>query len=274
MAFRPRYANNLQPNHLKPSTFNQKTLAFGHATRTTLNLKPSTKKPWPLATLREQPSTFRQTTFNLIMTHILHIDASPRGDRSISRQLSNRFIQTWKSFYPDDTVSYRDLGHNPVPHVDEKWIAAAFCPPEKRTPELVEAIKVSDTLVDEFLAADRYVFGIPMYNFNVPSTFKAYIDQIVRFNRTFTFDEPGQYRGLVPQGKKMLIFTARGGSFSPGTPSADYDYQEPFLRAIFGVLGITDITFIHAEKLDLGEEARQQSLANARAELEKAVGTW
>ncbi|NES81610.1 MAG: FMN-dependent NADH-azoreductase [Moorea sp. SIO2B7] len=208
------------------------------------------------------------------MTHILHIDASPRGDRSISRQLSNRFIKTWKSFYPDDTVSYRDLGHNPVPHVDEKWIAAAFCTPEKRTPELVEAIKVSDTLVDELLAADRYVFGIPMYNFNVPSTFKAYIDQIVRFNRTFTFDEPGQYRGLVPKGKKMLIFTARGGSFSPGTPSADYDYQEPFLRAIFGVIGITDITFIHAEKLDLGEEGRQESLANARAELEKAVGTW
>ncbi|NEN97851.1 MAG: FMN-dependent NADH-azoreductase [Moorea sp. SIO3I7] len=208
------------------------------------------------------------------MTHILHIDASPRGDRSISRQLSNRFIQTWKSFYPDDTVSYRDLGHNPVPHVDEKWIAAAFCPPEKRTTELVEAIKVSDTLVDEFLAADRYVFGIPMYNFNVPSTFKAYIDQIFRFNRTFTFDEPGQYRGLVPKGKKMLIFTARAGTFSPGSPIADYDYQEPFLRAIFGVLGITDITFIHAEKLDLGEEARQQSLANARAELEKAVETW
>ncbi|WP_287250761.1 FMN-dependent NADH-azoreductase [Moorena sp. SIO4E2] len=258
------------PNHLKPWPKGH-AFAFNFQL-STFNFQPNNLQPSSSNQTTKQPN--RQTTFNLIMTHILHIDASPRGDRSISRQLSNRFIQTWKSFYPDDTVSYRDLGHNPVPHVDEKWIAAAFCPPEKRTPELVETIKVSDTLVDELLAADRYVFGIPMYNFNVPSTFKAYIDQIVRFNRTFTFDEPGQYRGLVPKGKKMLIFTARGGSFSPGTPSADYDYHEPFLRAIFGVIGITDITFIHAEKLDLGEEARQQSLANARAELEKAVGTW
>lgn len=107
------------------------------------------------------------------MAHILHIDSSPRGERSYSRKLSYKFITAWKTTYPEDTLTYRDLGHNPVPHVDEPWIAAAFSPPEARTPELNEAIKLSDELVDEFLAADRYVFGVPMYNFSVPSTLKG-----------------------------------------------------------------------------------------------------
>lgn len=208
------------------------------------------------------------------MTHILHIDASPRGDRSISRQLSNEFIQSWKSHNSQDTVTYRDLGHHPVAHVNEMWIAAAFTPPEQRSSELREAIQLSDILVDEFLGADCYVFGIPMYNFNVPSTFKAYIDQIVRINRTFTFDEPGKYRGLVPKGRKMVICTARGGNFSSEIAIANYDYQEPYLRAIFGMLGITDITFIHADKLTIDEDLRQESLANARTKIHEIVEDW
>lgn len=110
------------------------------------------------------------------MAHILHIDSSPRGDRSISRTVSKDSIAAWKQSHPNDTVAYRDLGHHPVPHVDEAWIAAAFTPPQNRTEELNRAIALSDTLVDEFLAADRYIFGVPMYNFSIPSTFKAYID--------------------------------------------------------------------------------------------------
>ncbi|MBO3460024.1 NAD(P)H-dependent oxidoreductase [Aetokthonos hydrillicola Thurmond2011] len=208
------------------------------------------------------------------MTHILHIDTSPRGERSISRQLSNEFINIWKTLNSQDTVTYRDLGHHPVAHVNEMWIAAAFSPPEELTPELSEVIQLSNILVDEFLAAERYVFGIPMYNFNVPSTFKAYIDQIVRFNRTFTFDESGKYQGLVPEGKKMLIFTARGGNFSSEISITNYDYQEPYLKAIFGMVGIRDITFIHADKLNLGEDLRQQSLVNARANLKKVAEDW
>ncbi len=206
------------------------------------------------------------------MAHILHIDSSPRGERSYSRTLSYEFITAWKTAHPDDTVTYRDLGHHPVPHVDEPWIAAAFTPPEARTPELSKVIKTSDELVDEFLAADRYVFGVPMYNFNVPSTFKAYIDQIVRVSRTFAVNEQG-YQGLV-NGKKMLIVTARGGSFKPGTPMASYDFQEPFLRTIFGFIGITDITFIHADNLAAGDEACEQSLAEAHAAIQEAVASW
>lgn len=207
------------------------------------------------------------------MAHILHIDSSPRGERSQSRKLSNQFIADWKTAHPNDTVTYRDLGHNPVPHVDEGWVAAAFTPPEARTRELNDAIDLSDALVNEFLAADRYVFGVPMYNFTVPSTFKAYVDQIVRFNRTFTMNEQG-YQGLVDGNKKMLIFTVSGGSYRAGTPAAGYDFQQPFLRAIFGFIGITDVTFIHAENLNMGDDAREQSLGEANAAIKEAVASW
>jgi len=206
------------------------------------------------------------------MAHILHIDSSPRGERSFSRQLTAEFITAWKTAHPEDTLTYRNLGHNPLPHVDEAWIAAAFTPPSARTPQLNKAIKLSDELVDEFLAADYYVFGVPMYNFNVPSTFKAYIDQIVRVNRTFAVSEQG-YQGLV-QGKKMLIITASGGSFRQGTPAAIYDFQKPFLEAVFNLVGITDITFVQADNLSTGDDARQQSLDEARVEIKQLAASW
>ncbi|MGI2905775.1 FMN-dependent NADH-azoreductase [Tolypothrix sp. VBCCA 56010] len=207
------------------------------------------------------------------MAHILHIDSSPRGDRSFSRKFSYEFITSWKTAHPDDTVTYRDLGHNPVPHVDESWIAAAFSPPQTRSPELNQAIKISDELVDEFLAADRYVFGVPMYNFNIPSTLKAYIDQIVRIGRTFLVSQEGAFQGLV-SGKKMLIVTARGGSFTQGTPTAAYDFQEPYLKAIFGFIGITDISLIHVENLSAGDDVREQSFTQARDAIAQAVTSW
>lgn len=208
------------------------------------------------------------------MANILHIDSSPRGERSISRTLSYEFITSWKDTHPEDTITYRDLGRNPVPHVDESWIAAAFTPPNARTPELTEAISLSDSLVDELLEADRYVLGVPMYNLSVPSTFKAYIDQIVRVGRTFVIGENGSISGLVPSDKKLLVITSRGGTFPPGTPAAAYDLQEPYIRAIFGFIGITDITFIHADSLNLGDEAREKSLEAAKNAIAQAVTNW
>jgi FMN-dependent NADH-azoreductase len=207
------------------------------------------------------------------MANILHIDSSPRGDRSISRALSHEFVSAWKNTHPGETVTYRDLGHNPVPHVDEPWIAAAFTPPAARTPEQKDAIALSDTLVDELLAADRYVFGIPMYNLNVPSTFKAYIDQIVRVGRTFAVGEQG-YQGLLDSSKKVLIITSRGGTFPVGTPAEAYDLQVPYLRTILGFIGLTDVTFIHADSLNLGEQAREKSLEAAREAIAQAVANW
>ncbi|MEH2061924.1 MAG: FMN-dependent NADH-azoreductase [Nostoc sp.] len=206
------------------------------------------------------------------MVNILHIDSSPRGERSHSRELSKEFVSGWKAAHPEDAIAYRDLGHHPVPHVNEAWIAAAFSPPEAHTPELTEALRISDELVDEFLAADRYVFGVPMYNFNIPSTFKAYIDQIVRANRTFAIDAQG-FRGLV-DGKKAVIITARGGDFSPTSPAAPYDFQEPYLRTIFGFIGLTDIQFINANSLNGGDAARTQSISEAQAAIQDAIAQW
>lgn len=206
------------------------------------------------------------------MAHILHIDVSPRGDRSISRTLSKEFVNDWKATHPDDTVTYRDLGHNPVPLVTEPWIAAAYSSPEQHTPEQAEAIRISDELVDEFLAADRFVFALPMYNFSISASFKAYIDQIVRVGRTFAVDENG-YKGLV-HGKKALVVAAQGGSYPEGSPAHSYDMQTPYLQLILGFMGITDLQFIHADNLMGGEEGRNQAIANAQSALKAAVSNW
>ncbi|HEY9627055.1 MAG TPA: FMN-dependent NADH-azoreductase [Coleofasciculaceae cyanobacterium] len=204
------------------------------------------------------------------MTHILHLDASPRGDRSVSRTLAKEFVSEWQAAHPEDTVTYRDLGHHPVPFVSEAWIAGAFTPPDQHSPESAEAMRISDQLVDEFLAADRYVFSVPMYNFSLPANFKAYIDQIVRAGRTFSVESDGSYKGLV-QGKKMVIITARGGSYPKDTPYYAYDMQEPYLRLIFGFMGITDVEVIHADNLMGGDEAKATAIAHAKAALREVA---
>jgi FMN-dependent NADH-azoreductase len=188
--------------------------------------------------------------------------------------MTREFVEQWKQTHPHDTVTYRDIGLNPVPHVDEPWIAAAFSPPEQHTPELREAIRLSDQLVDEFLAADVYVIGVPMYNFSVPSGFKAYIDQIVRIGRTYAY-EPNEvayvYEPLV-LGKKMFIVEARGDSgFEPGGRYEKMNHHDPFLTTIFGFMGITDITFIHVENDEYGGQKLAESIANARAKIAELV---
>lgn len=203
------------------------------------------------------------------MAHLLHIDSSPRGERSHSRRMTKEFVEQWKQAHPGDTVTYRDVGRNPVPHVDEPWIAAAYAPPEQVTSQLQEAIRISDLLVDEFLAADIYVIGIPMYNFSVPSTFKAYIDQIVRPGRTFALEPENAanpYKPLVLG--KMFIVTARGDSgFGPGERNEKMNHQDPYLRTIFGFIGITDISFIHVENDEVGGTSLAQSIASARTKI-------
>ena len=203
------------------------------------------------------------------MANILHLDASPRGERSISRQLSEEFVSAWRRLHPHDLLVYRDLGHQPVPHVTEAWIAGAYSPAETHSAASQDAMRVSDALVDEFLAADRYVFGVPMHNFGVPSTFKAYVDQIVRVGRTFTADG----KGLVLN-KKMLIVTARGGHYAFGSPSQAFDHQEPWIRTIFGFIGLSDIRFIHAQGMNRGDDARAAGLEEARQQMAELVKNW
>ena len=210
------------------------------------------------------------------MTHLLHVDSSPRAERSHSRRLTREFIEAWKQAHPADVVTYRDVGRNPVPHVDEAWIAAAYAQQaELQNPQLQEAIRISDRLVDEFLAADLYVIGVPMYNFSIPSTFKAYIDQIVRPGRTFELDPENvenPYKPLVLN-KQMVVITARGDSgFGIGERNEKMNYQDPYLRTIFGFVGITDITFIQVENDELGGISLAESIAKARTQMAQLVG--
>lgn len=160
----------------------------------------------------------------------------------------------------------------PIPHITEEWIAADFAPPEALTPEAAEVLRFSDELVDEFLSADYCVFSVPMYNFSVPSNFKAYIDQIVRVGRTFTLEQ-GQFKGLAG-GKKVLFITARGVDYSANSPYAKWDAQEPALRYAFQFMGVTYIQFIHANGLDLGDESQQQGLNIARSAMQELLADW
>jgi FMN-dependent NADH-azoreductase len=209
------------------------------------------------------------------MAHLLHMDASPRGERSHSRRMTKDFVEQWRQVHPNDTVTYRDVGRSSIPHVDEPWIAAAFSPPEQHTPELRAAICLSDQLVDEFLAADVYVIGVPMYNFSVPSSFKAYIDQIVRFGRTVAF-EPNEVANVFKPlvlGKKMFIIASRGDSgYRPGGQYAVMNHHDPYLVTVFGFLGITDITFVYVENDEYGGTKLAESIANARVQIAQLVG--
>jgi FMN-dependent NADH-azoreductase len=206
------------------------------------------------------------------MSTILVVTASPRGDRSVSRALTSTFAELWAQRHPQDTILLRDVGHHPVPHVTEPWVVGSFAPLDAQTPESKAAIAVSDSLVGEFLSADRYIFGVPMYNFNVPSTFKAYIDQLVRPGKTFGVG-PAGYEGLV-KNKKALFITSSGGSYTPGSATAALNFQEPYLRAIFGFMGLTDLQFIAAENLNRGDDAARQSREKAENALKELAASW
>jgi FMN-dependent NADH-azoreductase len=206
------------------------------------------------------------------MGTLLHIDSSPRGENSSSRQLANTLIDSWKTDHPGDAILYRDLRKTPPPHITEEWIAADFTPREALTEKARQVLELSDMLVDEFLAADRCFYSVPMYNFGIPSIFKAYIDNLVRFGRTFT-SEHGCYQGLA-KGKKVLFITARGVEYGSNSPYRGWDAQEPGLRYAFEFMGVSDISFIHASGLDLGEESRRRSLGKARGEVLSFSSSW
>lgn len=206
------------------------------------------------------------------MSTILVITASPRGERSVTRALSTHFAHAWAQLHPQDTILLRDIGHHPVPHVTEPWVVGSFAGPEAQTTESKAAIAVSDQLVDEFLSADRFVFAVPMYNFNIPSTFKAYVDQIVRPGKTFAVG-PNGYEGLVKD-KKALFITSSGGAYPSGTAMAPYNFQEPYLRVIFKFIGVTEVEFITADNMNQGEDTAKLSREKAENALKDLAATW
>jgi FMN-dependent NADH-azoreductase len=202
------------------------------------------------------------------MANVLYINSSVRNSGSLSRQLSAEFIAKWKAANPSDTIVERDLAANPVPHLTEQMMGAFFTPAEARNAEQAFTVKTSDTLVAEVQAADVIVIGAPMYNFSVSSTLKAWIDHIARAGVTFIYGENGPVGQLT--GKKVYVFTATGGVYSEG-PAAAYDHLSTYLRAVFGFLGMTDVSFIQAEGVAMGEQAVADTLAKSRKSIDELV---
>jgi FMN-dependent NADH-azoreductase len=183
---------------------------------------------------------------------LLRIDSSARRN-SVSRQLTQKFVEIWKKANPTGEVIERDLATTSLPLITDEWTHAAYSDPLGLSPEQRETLSISDTLIEELFKADTIVIGAPMYNLTVSAPLKAWIDQIVRVGRTVLYSASG-VEGVL-KGKKVVVLTSRGGAFRPGTPTAQYDHQEPYLRHILGFIGLTDVTFIHAENQKPGELA-------------------
>jgi FMN-dependent NADH-azoreductase len=198
---------------------------------------------------------------------ILHIQSSPLGEPSVSRQLGSRVIEKLRAQHPDSRIISRDLATQPFPHLDGRTIGAFFTPPDQRDEALAKAVELSDSAVEELMAADAIVIEAPMYNFSVPSTIKSWIDHIARAGKTFKYEETGPV-GLVPAGKKVIICSARTGVYSNDAMKA-LDFQEPYLKTVLGFIGLTDVTFVRAEGLDAAQQI--ESAVESACEKELAV---
>ena len=178
------------------------------------------------------------------MPKLLHIDSSPLYGRSVSRHLTGAFVTQWKSAHPDGTVVYRDLYGTEIPPINAEWVGAVYTPEAARSPQQKELLSLSDSLLAELELADEYVFGVPMHNFGVPSVLKLWIDQIARAGKTFSYAD-GKPKGLII-GKKATFIIATGGIYDAQTQMASFNFVEPYLRSLFGFLGLTDVTFLTA----------------------------
>ena len=207
---------------------------------------------------------------------LLVINSSGRVTRSITRRLTARFTEAWLAQNPEGRVIQRDLTLQPLPTVNEGWIASSFANPADRTPAMTEALRTSETIIEELIAADAIVFGAPIYNFGMPAQLKAFFDQIVRVGRTFDFtgDPENPYRPLLPEKPVVVVVSAGDGGMHPGGPTAHLNFFEPHLALILGFLGFVDQTFVRVGYEESKEDPRfQQSLTAAEAALDEWVAT-
>jgi FMN-dependent NADH-azoreductase len=217
---------------------------------------------------------------------LLHIDSSISGAQSVSRQLSASAVARLQETSPDLAVVYRDLAAAPVPHQSPAllfaklktlhevgalhgdmaaMVATAVQGGARVDPAAQAEYATTNVVLDEFVAADIIVLGAPMYNFGIPSQLKAWIDCLAAPGKTFKYSPTGA-QGLAGD-KKVIIASSRGGVYSAPSPMAFMDHQESFLRSFFGFLGVTDITFVRAEGVNMGPEQRQSALDSAMAEV-------
>ena len=199
------------------------------------------------------------------MKTLLQIRSSIFSNDGQSSRLAERFVARWRASNPGGKVIVRDLAKEPIPHLDATRFGAFLAKPEERTPAQQAVVDYSDALIGELKRADVVVLGLPMYNFGVPSTLKAYFDHVARVGETFKYTEKGPV-GLLT-GKKVYVFAARGGMYA-GTPN---DTQTPFIRIFLSFLGMSDIEFVYAEGLAISEASKQHSLARAEAVIDALV---
>jgi FMN-dependent NADH-azoreductase len=195
-----------------------------------------------------------------VQMKLLQIDSSVRTS-SVTRRLTARFAEEWQKHHPDGQVIYRDLAATTLPPITDDW-GATHLEESKLTPAQRSYLSTSDQLIEELQAADMVVIGAPMYNFSIPSSLKAWIDQVVRIGKTFGYGANGP-QGLLGK-KKVVVISARGGAYEKGTIRETFDFQEPYLRHILGFIGLKDVTFIHAEN-----QSREEASASLAAAAER-----
>jgi FMN-dependent NADH-azoreductase len=198
------------------------------------------------------------------MKTLLQINASLSGADGQSSRLAERFVADWLVQHPQGRVVKRDLSADPVPHLTAQRFQALLAKPESLTDEQRAVSDYSNALIDELRNADIVVFAVPMYNFSVPSTLRAYFDHIARAGVTFRYTANGP-EGLL-KGKQAFVFITRGGVYADAM-----DTQTPYLQQFLGFLGITDVKFVFAQGLAMNDETRQQSLAAAHHAIEELL---
>ena len=198
--------------------------------------------------------------------HLLHIDSSIQGDRSVSRKLSARAADVWRGAHPRGTVTYRDLGSNPVPHLDATTGPARLMPAEQHTPAQAASWALTEELVDEIKSADTVLLGLPLYNFGAPSSVKAWVDHLIAPGLSVDAETHAPLLG----GREFVVLASRGGGYTEGTPRHGWDHAEPWLPHALASTGLeprfitAQLTLAHttpamAELIPLAE----QSLAEA-----------
>jgi len=201
------------------------------------------------------------------MNTLLIVNSSPRSG-SVSRRLTSHVAEQWKQRNPNGRIIERDLTAETPAFVNEHWIQAAYTPEAQHTPEQQKALAQSNVLIGELMAADVVVIGAPMHNFSISAPLKAWIDQIVRVGKTFSYGENGP-KGLIPSDKKVLVVVSRGGMYGEGSPA---DFQVPYLRHMLHFVGLNNLTVIDADQQAFGPEAAQKSVEKAIQKLSAEAG--
>ncbi|HEX6638041.1 MAG TPA: NAD(P)H-dependent oxidoreductase [Steroidobacteraceae bacterium] len=194
---------------------------------------------------------------------VLVINSSAAREGSVSRELVEYTVDRLLQESPRSRIVRRDLGAHPVPHLDVDTLNGVRGTPATGAEQA--ARQLSDELIAELRAADTLVIGAPMYNFGVTTSLRAWFDHVLRAGETFSYSSAGP-RGLLA-GKRVIVIESRGGLYSEG-PAAAIDFQEPYLRHLLGFIGLTDVTFVHAEKIGYGPEARAAALLQARSHID------